>query len=176
MMIINNPLIWILQSFSLNFQNFFLFETFFKTPPLPRVRNRGAVKEPKITHQIMIHSQKSDFEILYSESWMIGPDQITVPVRFGTLVRFLFGPVRGPNLIGPSLLRPVRGPPIWSVFSLPVRVGPVRILSEFYIFCVRIMVTRTDPDKLLFFHFWKKIRTTLTHIRDPWTKTGRSLS
>ena len=43
-----------------------------------------------MTHQIMIHSQKSDFEILNSESWMIGPDQITVPVRFGTLVQTYF--------------------------------------------------------------------------------------
>ena len=45
-----------------------------------------------MTHQIMIHSQKSDFEIVYSESWMIGADQITLPVRFGTLVRD-FGPI-----------------------------------------------------------------------------------
>ena len=74
----------------------------------------------------MIHSQKSDFEILNPESWMIGPDQITVPDRFGTLVRD-FGLVRGPNLIGPNLLRPVRGSAIWSVFSVPVRFGPVRI-------------------------------------------------
>ena len=34
-----------------------------------------------MTHQIMIHSQKSDFESLNSESWMIGLEQITVPVR-----------------------------------------------------------------------------------------------
>ena len=54
---------------------------------------------------------------------MIGPDQITVPVRIGTVVRD-FGPVRSPNLIGPKLIGPVRGLAIWSVFF------PIVIFSD----------------------------------------------
>ena len=87
---------------------------------------------------------------------MIGPDQITVPVRNGTVVRnfgtiyFWSGPWSELKWYGPwseiwseILVRdlfgtvrgpnfwseidgPVRGPNFWSVISVPVRDGPVR--------------------------------------------------
>ena len=84
---------------------------------------------------------------------MIGTDQITVPVRIGTVVRDFgpnfIGPVRGPNLIGPKLIGPVRGPSIWSVFSVPVRVGPVRIFSKNYLFGPdQIFGPRIGPEKI----------------------------
>ena len=45
-----------------------------------------------------------DKEFEFSYSWMIVPNQITVPVRIGTVVRdfgtILFGSVRGTKLFG----------------------------------------------------------------------------